>query len=199
MTEIYNNLPSIEDAYDKYKKSNIDLDYIKSIFYKHGVENKYGFCLLHKHYEINNNEIVVQEKNDDKFISSPKMKSNNYYPSSFRYNTKGNIIPHEYVDYPTEEIVEYEFIKELFNHFGSILGLFIINEDDNDKFYIEHTEGKNNILTPCKKEYLIDNHIPTNWVTNCIQRGCIKTTSCYTPKPGGQHQKYTGSHDKTNY
>lgn len=60
-THDYNSLPNIMDAGNNLKSSDIDLltKEIGQVFIKHGVEKLFGIILLHNHFSLEEDEMLV--------------------------------------------------------------------------------------------------------------------------------------------
>ena len=67
-TAFYNSVPFLEDAVTEFeeKKVNSVIAELGSIFVKHNVWDKFAVCMVHKHFNIDEGEILVEVESEDK-------------------------------------------------------------------------------------------------------------------------------------
>lgn len=210
----YNSLYIVEHANDLLKESKVKIEDLANLFLSYGVENIYGICLLHKHYDIFENEIVIQKG----LVTSPTTENNiNKIPNMIKLYENGEYEILEYTESNEKFIYNNDFLKNFYDlinekKLNNILGITTINNKDG--YYLEHTEGRSNILTPITEEEIKKNNtnIPTNWFFNspvydaCISSyQCRRTTVCNvfcrsTPRRGhtsSAHNQKTGNHNSS--
>ena len=180
---MYNELRSVEDSYKILKNSKFDISSLGALFVKSGVHEYLGICLLHKHYDILPGETVVQKG----LITSPDtVDIKDLFPIIMKVN-KDSL---EYLEFTHDKgankYIPIEFYKELNrilsdNGLDDVLGITVIN--GKDKYYLEHTEDRNNILERISKEqaHELGSNIPTNWFfNNQPTDACVSSTRCET-------------------
>lgn len=135
-TEAYNSLLTPLDA----DSSSEGLDPVKQrlldIVTRHGLADKFGVRLIHKHFDLNNGEIPVFRTIDVQGICTAifmgPVRDNSLGPvfgKNFLLDPDGAIVPFEYTTSPCEAPSEYpgfveEFAQELLvSNAGKVLGL----------------------------------------------------------------------------
>lgn len=174
--EFYNRLPLLHDADQEFQRVEFDklfVDRLVPLLAKY--ENKFGVCLIHRHFEIGVGERVVATGN----IAEPRVvtKGNIVEPfpdsgmPSFqcfpeRWTAEGK--PWEYTQERTESPPQQLInrFKEEVDAFGvgRVLGLFYIRNEDQHGVLLERTEGRRNIMV-----HITDDDVPpdttvTGWI-----------------------------------
>ena len=154
----YNSLPGLEEAETRFKsaESEILFDKIGQVFIKHHVENRFGAVLLHNHFFLKDNEILVNVGNATVpwDITSEAKELEEVGPCSWRFVDDG-LTPYEFVhskgtwtlleDIPLAFLQDFhKTIKE--NNLVDVLGLCLVPE--NDTILTEFTSGRANITLP---------------------------------------------------
>ncbi|KAI1132210.1 hypothetical protein F5Y10DRAFT_261456 [Nemania abortiva] len=160
--EHYDSLLDIMDAANALESSGILTSLTSSIgriFIKHGVENVFGLALLHKHFDMEPTEMLVEFGN----VSVPwdaecnKSEIHRITPTSWRFIT-GGIAPYEFTAGETTSLPgdqNYdEFTLELGNllrdmHLDQLLGFRQIGKSTIESPAImEFTSGRANVTVP---------------------------------------------------
>ncbi|PIA12577.1 hypothetical protein COEREDRAFT_36450, partial [Coemansia reversa NRRL 1564] len=152
----YNKLPELHEARNALHKRTDYLLHLKNIgqiFIKHDVQDNFGVILLHKHFEIDKDQNMVELVSNDKTNTSPiYVKIDNAISPHSWIIKNGKVIPYEYyvgVDRinPNQNFInEYNsYLKN--NNLDTLFGLHLVHRKPQpDKTWIEHTEGKCNIM-----------------------------------------------------
>lgn len=70
-------LKDIDDVEPINEKDHYVLTELREVLLKHGYTNRLGICLLHKHFDISQNEIVVEKTDVDARVSVLSVEKNN--------------------------------------------------------------------------------------------------------------------------
>jgi hypothetical protein len=140
MTEVisYNNLPSICDASSSFRRvggRKILYD-LQDVFVKHNMCEKYGVILLHRHFKLDENEIIIEIVGDNNiYISTPwknemgkvtpkhdpfteynvdLKKANHFRPHSWKINNDDELEGYEYFfdENPDDILLDKKFTDE---------------------------------------------------------------------------------------
>lgn len=57
---------------------------LREVLLKHGFENRFGVCLLHKHFEIGEDEIPVEESDEGRRISTIRVVKQGSVPDAWQ-------------------------------------------------------------------------------------------------------------------
>jgi hypothetical protein len=205
----FNNLSSVEDA-DKALIENdklvTALKVLGPIFLKHNMYKSWGISLLHKHFEINNDEKPIQDvimRGDRKsYITTPRNSSYGkmFFPAIFKIEGSDQLIPLEYSTDSSAQLANKElqanpeFIKEfhqalidfdLKNNFGLVFGKTVDYEFELVEF--NYTNRVSVLEERTSDEVKGLSTIQTAWffsldsnnlacVTKCLRR-CVKDGS----------------------
>jgi hypothetical protein len=136
---------------------------IRQLFLKHGVQERLGIALLHKHMEIESTERLVECRHtsspwkvNDATSSVIDKYDGKILPRSFRL-LEGNFVPYEFEYSCTKSTTlqgetDYQFLKELSDMLvelglHQLLGLRDLDQRE-PELNVEVTEGKANIMIP---------------------------------------------------
>ncbi|WP_027879261.1 hypothetical protein [Mesoflavibacter zeaxanthinifaciens] len=74
-TKNWNDLPTLTDVHEISAKDDLCLKELQSVIEKYGLTSKFGVALLHKHFSIGDDEVLL-EKNDpvEKLLTSSPIK-----------------------------------------------------------------------------------------------------------------------------
>jgi hypothetical protein len=142
---LYNGLDSLEEANGKLMKHNLKqlLPTLGPLLKKY--DYKYGVCLIHRHCELEDGEVMISTGN----ITKPG-RATEYYPD--RWLATGD--PYEFSDEPSEP-PPHDLMEEFRNMIPGIdvLGLFFVREIPEDgSIFLESTQGRKNILNIIKTD-----------------------------------------------
>ena len=154
----YNSLPELEEAETHFKSAESDLlfDKIGRVFIKHHVENRFGVVLLHNHFFLENNEILVNIGNATVpwDITSGAKELEEVGPCSWRFVDDG-LTPYEFVHskgtWTSSDDIPLAFLQDFYktieaHNLTDVLGLCLV--PGNDAVMTEFTSGRANITLP---------------------------------------------------
>lgn len=201
-SSVYNSLPSVEESHSLFVDRARHLSALGCMFVRHKVHDRLGICLLHNHYGISDDEVVLQEG----LVTSPykDCKIEECNPTTIKLFGKNDTHGLEFSKKTDAVNIAEEFLEDLYaylssNNLDDILGLTV--RDKKGAYYLEHTEGRNNILTEITREEAQKpgSNIQTNWLFDsspedrCASGSvCQITTSCSTlcvSNAGKAHKK----------
>jgi hypothetical protein len=178
----YNTLPSVEEANAKFSNRDEIFSKLGPLLAKYN--SQYGVCLVHRHCDLQEGEVMVATGN----ISKPE-KDVQCYPEKWLATGE----PYEFSKEPTvpppEELFK-EFQKIVEN--VGVLGLYFNRgEDIPVRVPIERTEGRQNITEthPGDDNDPIPDMIPTSW-RSTPWGSIMNATGCVKP-PNGVHYGVT--------
>lgn len=181
--KVYNTLPGVEDSYDELTKSGFGIETLGEIFIKHNVHRVLGISLLHKHYDIYEEEVPVQKG----LITSPERTlKGRYYPNTVAI-VNGKLLGIEFSEEGPSYDIPVDFASDLERaliQYGLIHVLGIAVRHGKAEYFLEHTEGRNNILEKISKEDAnrVGNNIPTNWFFDHRPTdACVSGITCTIP------------------
>lgn len=195
----YNKLSSIGAA----DKAFVDRDILSKLHPLFSNHKEFAICLLHRHCDLEDDEIMVANGN----ITQPERIHRDGYPDladgqvtvdigdgSKRIAYPGSWLstgePFEYTLDPTPPLPPqlYDGFKEIVegaNIVEGLLGICHVPEENWGQLFIEHTEGKNNIMEKIDTDTnMPDNSISTSWHPSCFPSGveCTACCRCVHPK-----------------
>ncbi|NBX75170.1 MAG: hypothetical protein EBQ92_01285, partial [Proteobacteria bacterium] len=99
----FNQLGDFMDVYQFSHNSSL-IESIGMIFVKHGMtERKLSLQLLHTHFKIEDDEIIVEKMTHNESFTMPvkisSVKAHDVSPYLFKFTPTGNVIPLEYVEH----------------------------------------------------------------------------------------------------
>jgi len=120
-TEAYNNLPTPREADSAAEGLNAVKKRLLDIVTRHGLADKFGIRLIHKHFNMNDGEVPVFRDIDVQGICTAifmgPVRDNSLGPvfgQNFLLDSDGAIVPFEYTTSPCEAPSEYPgFVEEL--------------------------------------------------------------------------------------
>lgn len=215
----FNDLPSIEVANENVQLTNklkLALTVLGPVFLKHNMFNSWGISLLHKHFEINNYEIPIQDsyREEDRkiFVTIPRTNSflKKHFPAVLKLED-GNLIPLEYSTDSSALLANKAlqenpgFVKEFYNtlvendlnnYFGLIYGKSI---DPNYELVEFNYEERISILKEVPSEETIGMKlIQTSWFFSAESPdgNCNSKCMSYCSVSGNNHSHgHTAYHD----
>jgi len=176
-TKAYNNLPTVTEAdsasegLDAVKKRLLD------IVTRHGLSDKFGVRLIHKHFDMNDGEIPVFRDIDVQGICIAifmgPVRDNSLGPvfgQNFLLDSEGAIVPFEYTTSPCEAPSEYPgFVEELAHELlvsnaAKVLGLCTSAKRSESYTEFELPSLRSTIMIPTRLMPVNgDVNIVTNW------------------------------------
>src|SRR5262245_18504538 len=60
------------------------LSELREVLLKHGFEDRFGVCLLHKHFEIHEGEIPMEESNEEQRVSTIRVVKQGSVPDAWQ-------------------------------------------------------------------------------------------------------------------
>jgi hypothetical protein len=162
-TEVYHSLESLHRASELFKDSNAEelLDTkISALFLKYQLQDKFGVALLHRHFDMDSEEKLVEngnvatpwafhQSNDDLFGGEVVPKSWMYrdqalHPYEFGYNSE---FEQTYPGAPDNGEFLEEFGKLLEeNRLDGVLGLTAVGPSAPGTMKYEKTFGRSNVV-----------------------------------------------------
>ncbi|KYK59810.1 hypothetical protein DCS_00944 [Drechmeria coniospora] len=173
----YSSLPSIEDASETLTSDAVALltSAIGHVFVKHQVQKLFGIVLLHNHFTLKDDEILVNFGSVAvpwKTTSSAKQLLD-VKGSAWRF-TKDGLVPYEFTHYayPAADIGGFQSflseLRDLLCSFGLVekLGICALQDGVGDRApQVEFTQGRANITLPFDIDPTEgpDNSIEASW------------------------------------
>ena len=91
----WSSLPDIDKVEPIGEKDRQVLDEIRDIILRHGREGRFGVCLLHKHFELADNEIAVEytdvEKRTSTVVVEDKKSDGDHIETVWRFKIDGPV------------------------------------------------------------------------------------------------------------
>lgn len=183
----FNSLPTIEDAY--MDLSNRDQDRLFSdigkIFVEHKVEGLFGLSLLHNHFLLEENEILVNigPVSVPWKTTSLAPQLQNVNSSAWMFTSDG-ITPYEFIhsESAVAAIENFpEFLHALHERLDALglsntFGIYAVDGKDNDGLRVEFTQGRANITLPFDIDPQVgsQNFIEAMWEFEGVDNGELK-------------------------
>jgi hypothetical protein len=170
---------------------------IRQVFLDHGMQDYYGVCLLHNHFQIRDCQRLVEhgpislawDLGDENKITVPKFDGV-IVPRSIRL-LDGKLAPFEFSFSVAEPKLNVEFLTEALRtiqdlELHNVLGIRYFDKHDT-QFSVEITQGNANVMVP--RGPLSDaDLIEAFWVFNLDENDrCHCREQCF-PQGGGAHQ-----------
>ncbi|KAF8809903.1 hypothetical protein BYT27DRAFT_7187191 [Phlegmacium glaucopus] len=173
IADLYNALPSIEDADEKF--IDREATFTKLIPFTSKYNNRYGVCLVHAHAKLEPGEVMISTSDS---VTEPVKISElgAFYPE--RWLVSGQ--PYEFSNRPIDNPPTPDVFNEFRELVGadSALGLFCVDENG-PKTRTETTEGRRSITKPGPPP---DGQkaLETAWVpgTNIVYSICVICYGC---------------------
>ncbi|KEP47739.1 hypothetical protein V565_145570 [Rhizoctonia solani 123E] len=159
LAKIYNSLPTIDAANSTFTGREVMFAKLAPLFAAY--QFQFGACLVHAHCTIQEGEAMVAQGN----VSRP-LRGGPQHPE--RWLADGT--PYEFSQEPTKApppglIRDFQAVVGK----GTVIGIFYHSENHDEKAvpdgkcWIEHTEGRENIMELVDKDKL-PRHMETAWV-----------------------------------
>ncbi|GBE81645.1 hypothetical protein SCP_0400160 [Sparassis crispa] len=188
LATLYNNLPTLGEADDKFvDRANIFAK-VGPLLAKY--DNKFGLYLVHAHCSLEDGEKMVASGN----VSEP-VKDASCYPErwlatgeAYEFNTEHTEVP------PAALFVEF---RSLVGDMTAVLGLYYAGNVTPGMMLLEHTEGRKNIVEAI--DVGIGNTkdaVPTAWLPDAkdpVTMACVIECDTRITRTGSAH-KDTRSH-----
>jgi hypothetical protein len=185
---LFNNLPDLKDSRHAFVNSDGErgVSLLLDLIEQHGLSGEYGISLLHRHFNIKDDEILVEVNGT---TTAWKASGQELISDKAIDRYGGHVIPHSWMVVDDGQLMPYEFrfrndesdleplgsvsgssflqdFKELLckHDLEKVLGLCSI--DAQSKYLLEVTEGDANItfpLPPGKNFSDIEQAIPAAW------------------------------------
>lgn len=70
-SEFFSTIPDLHDAVRSFTDNEVNskLVLFGSLFVKHGVTEQFGLTIVHRHFDITENEVLVETLNDQNTVS----------------------------------------------------------------------------------------------------------------------------------
>lgn len=70
-SEFFHSVPDLHDAVHSFADNEVrsKLPVFGKLFVKHSVTKEFGLAMVHRHFDISKNEVLVETVNDEKSIS----------------------------------------------------------------------------------------------------------------------------------
>eukprot|EP00483_Globobulimina_turgida_P001603 UN01605 len=180
---VYNDIPHFWTTHHNGKQNDAEIQALGKIFVDHQVHDDFGLSLVHKHFDLEPGERIIERIYDNISISFPVVVSNmttDVFAHKYQYND-GGWIPLEfskYTDYNPAIRRRYmkltqneNFLLELGEKLTemSLESVFGVGINTRDHFYGSSTwettrDGRKLIVTPHKQEFaLCGLEAPTFW------------------------------------
>lgn len=132
---VFQRLNEFGFARDCLEDNQDPLNELGDIICLHGLHNRIGISLLHKHFEISDNEFVVREFVDNASYIKPWKVDQQSSPSPYLWKAEINgdramYYPLEFCDYPDHLKNEARRDVEIFNRSSAFLTAFANKLDD---------------------------------------------------------------------
>ena len=192
----YNTLTRFE--HQRHHVSQSLLNELGILFVRHNMHHDFGLCLLHRHYDIPNNSVMVHSKAEKGVdICQPeKVGLRTIQPCAFFSPSREEFLPFEYETPTTSEpspVPNDCFLSELASFLWSkgldrILGFSRVSPSDHPWSEALLFENKGTIASQVSTETEMCDDIATEWAfvvsdTEGIYAKCVKT--CKEQESGG--------------
>jgi len=193
--EDYNNLPTVGEAHISAEGLTSVKQRLIDIVTRHGLADKFGIRLIHKHFDMNDGEVPVFRDIDVQGVCTAifmgPVRDNNLGPvfgKNFLLDREGAVVPFEYTTSPCEAPSEYPgFVEEvahelLMSNAAKHLGLCIHPKGSEEYTEFELPELRSTVMIP---ERLMptdygDAPLVTNWAAEIFPApvdSCTQTRS----------------------
>ncbi|KAI9714038.1 MAG: hypothetical protein M1820_000768 [Bogoriella megaspora] len=194
VASLYNTLPTLGDADDKFIHREATFEKLIGLFKKYDYE--WGLCLVHVHCNLEAGELMLANGN----ISNPSeasVDSQHVFPERWLCNGKAYEFTTKHTRSPPVELVD-EFRS--LTGANPVLGLYYSGGQGTDDGLVslERTEGRSNITDPVQFGDVPSNSIQTAWLPgsiNPIQMACTIWCDMRTTRTSSSH-KDTRTHRK---
>lgn len=95
----FSRLPYINTARKEWEKTKDSIEILGDIIVKHGLHNDIGIVLLHRHFDITEDEILVEQVDSKQSVTQPILIA----------DADPSVIPHSFMMTSTFKWAPYEF------------------------------------------------------------------------------------------
>jgi len=204
----FNAIPTLDDALLKLEKfqATQDMMVFGDIFLKHLVHGAWGLCLVHRHFDLKANEIMLEQPADKNATIVTKATDVSqmaapFTGSSYRFVEGGKIQAFEYRNGSGISTTQGDsfsaFLRDLNqaiteNELSDVLGLFLITSMVRGLETTNYEKRKNIVEWLADGEIVADNFAPAAWVFNdrkgYVQQGCATVLNCAKTSKGGHRR-----------
>jgi hypothetical protein len=156
---VFNNLPSLNEVNTKAKEvdaASVIASEIANLFVKYEVQASFGVQLLHHHFNLHNDEQLVdvggaaipwclghaEDLNSRVYPTSWVFKGDTYHPYEFQFSPPSQTLPA--IDIDSTFLVAFNDVLKKYNLQG-ILGLRALKDKAERKPEMEITQGRANV------------------------------------------------------
>lgn len=174
-SDTFNTLPSLRDARELFKDRHGEdaVQHLLDLIEQQGMEQKFGVILLHRHFDLQKNEALVDTNGTssswsiDETLDATTFKKYNgeIIPHSWMFQDGGQLAPYEFAfsptlsrddDTPDFDMKDIQFLDE-FSHLVQLLGMKdvfgLCSMRGRTQKTMEVTEGGANVTFPLKDDY----------------------------------------------
>ena len=112
--ETWSRLPLIYTAREEWEKTKDSIEILGDIIVKHGLNNDVGIVLLHRHFDITEDEILVEQVDSKQSVTQPILIA----------DADPNVIPHSFMLLPTSKWAPYEFTAPCVDSARKVVNVF---------------------------------------------------------------------------
>jgi hypothetical protein len=114
--DTWSQLPHFETATEEWKKTKDSIEIIGDIIVRHGLYNDVGVVLLHRHFDITENEILVEHVNSTQSVTQPVLIA----------DADPTVIPHSFMfsQHSTFKWAPYEFTAPCVDSARKVVNVF---------------------------------------------------------------------------
>lgn len=181
VASLYNNLPSLEEATDKFTNRAHVFSKLASLLAKY--EHKFGVCLVHAHCTLEEGEIMVASGH----VSQPE-RDVECYPVCWLASGEPYEFTKEPIGIPPPEL--FTQFRDIVDGID-VLGIYAASGPPSSGILLEQTDGRKNITEIVA--FAGPQDIETAWLPgadNPIVMTC--TRQCLFDQRYGRHQKVHG-------
>lgn len=167
--KVYSSLLDFSEVAQAFRarKGKYFIRTVRELYLRHNVEECLGVGLVHRHFDLDADERLVQEGNKSAPWKTERANKAHVVPSAWAFR-HGALYPYEFeVASGKTKAPELPpaFVAELYmllleNGYQETLG---INTFHGGPTQQEHTEGRTNILTPVSGDPATDHTAPASW------------------------------------
>lgn len=114
--DTWSQLPHIQTATEEGKRTENSIQTLGDIIVKHGLHNDVGIVLLHRHFDITENEILVEQVDSTHSVTKPILIA----------NADPSVIPHSFMfsQRATSKWAPYEFTAPCVDSARKVVNVF---------------------------------------------------------------------------
>ncbi|RUP52037.1 hypothetical protein BC936DRAFT_142998 [Jimgerdemannia flammicorona] len=214
----YNSIPTLQEAAAAVKSFQVtqDMMLFGDIFLKHLMHDTWGLSLVHRHFDLKPNEIMLEQpvNRDAKTVTKAVEVSKVVAPltgSNYRFQEDGKLLAFEYryhSDATLQEVLQNERflaflcdLKQTIAETGldNVLGLTPV-ESTKPGLETTNYENRENIVEPLADGTpMLSDYVTAVWAFNesgpGVQRGCRWVTMCQLWTDSNGNPRHTsGAH-----